>query len=126
MFGGQQVGKVQVIPSGLYLAFHCRCQLTGSVVCRLWAVYENHRESLGVLVPMGEGFGLDTKLPKKRFPEGKPTFLVLPKHEAANFAPISPEEPFAYIQRLKDGFLDRQDGQLGLSWKEDSSSPTGQ
>lgn len=115
-FGGDQAGKVQVIRQGLYYCFHCRCRLTGAVMCRLEVSCGGKRESLGILVPMDGSFGLDTKIPAKRLGEGKPEFIIVPKHEKCEnpFIPIYPEEPFAYIERLKDGFLAWQNGQAGV------------
>ena len=31
---------------------------------------------------------------------------------------LSPEEPFAYLQRLKDAYLAEKDGQIGAQWEE--------
>lgn len=114
-FGGQPSGKVQVLRQGLYYRFICRCQLTGDVICRLWVYCGDKHENLGVVVPTGDGFGLDTKIPAKRLGEGELRFTLGPKHEqAGTFVPIYPEEPFAYIERLKDAFLVRKNGQVGV------------
>ena len=115
-FGKQLAGKVQVLRQGLYYRFICRCQLTGDVVCRLGVTCGDKRENLGVVVPIDGGFGLDTRLPAKRLGEGKPEFSLTPKYEQQkmeNFIPIYPEEPFAYIERLKEAYLTRKDGQVG-------------
>lgn len=114
-FGGKLAGKVQVLRQGLYYRFLCRCQITGDVVCRLRVSCGDRQENLGVVVPMDGGFGLDTKLAVKRLGEGEMTFTLLPKHEVltGKFVPIYPEEPFAYIQKLKDAYLARKDGQVG-------------
>lgn len=115
-FGNQQAGKVQVLRQGLYYRFICRCQLSGDVICRLYAACGNNRENLGVVIPMDGGFGLDTRLPVKRLGEGNMEFLLIPKHESTSghFAPIYPEEPFSYIERLKDAYLVRKEGNLGI------------
>lgn len=129
-FGNRQSGKVQVQRQGLYYRFICRCQLTGDVVCRLYVSCGGERVNLGVVVPVEGGFGLDTRLPAKRFRAGEPAFSLIPKHEAAagQFAPIIPEEPFAYIERLKTSFLVKKYGQMGILLEDQSaiSSPTGQ
>ena len=119
-FGSQLTGKVQVLRQGLYYGFHCRCKLTGEIVCRLYVICGEKRESLGVVVPMDGGFGLDTKLPVKRLGEGKMEFTLIPKHEVleGTFVPIYPEEPFAYIERLKEGFLVKKGEQVGVAFKE--------
>lgn len=121
--GKDQMGKVQVGRQGLYYRFCCRCQLSGDVVCRLHVACGDKRESLGVVVPMDDGFGLDTKIPVKRLGEGKMEFLLIPKYETAGgtFVPVFPEEPFSYIERLKDAYLARKDGQVGVMLKEGNS-----
>ena len=119
-FGNKSAGKVQVIRQGLYYRFICRCQVSGDVVCRLSVSCGEKQENLGVVIPMDGGFGLDTKLPVKRLGEGKMEFMLVPKHEVAagKFVPIYPEEPFSYIERLKDAYLVRKNGQLGIVLKE--------
>ena len=124
-FGNQTVGKVQVLRQGLYYRFVCRCSLSGDVVCRLKVVCGGREESLGVVVPMDGGFGLDTKLPVKRLGEGKLEFYLAPKGVASvereapagQFVPIYPDEPFAYIARLKKAFFAIQNGQPGVILK---------
>ena len=115
-FGKQLSGKVQVIRQGLYYRFICRCRITGDVVCRLCVSCADHQENLGILVPVEDGFGLDTKLPVKRLGPGKPVFSLLPRHHSGegSFVPIYPEEPFAYISRLKEAYLVRKNGQAGI------------
>ena len=119
-FGNQLAGKVQVQRQGLYYRFTCRCRLSGDVVCRFRVTCGDRRESLGVVVPMDGGFGLDTRLPVKRLGEGEMAFTLVPKHEVpeGTFVPIYPEEPFAYIERLKEGFLAKKGEQVGVVLKE--------
>lgn len=115
-FGNHPVGKVSVRKQGLYYRFSCRCQLTEGFVCRLRVSCEDRQENLGILVPMDGGFGLETRLPVKRLGEGVPDFTLVPKHESGSgtFVPVYPEEPFAYISRLKKAYLARRDGKLGI------------
>ena len=120
VFGKDRVGKVQVTREGLYYRFCCRCRISGDVVCRLAVRCGEKEESLGVVVPVGEGFGLDKRLPVKNLGEGEMAFFLMPKAGGVRgkFVPIYPEEPFAYIARLKDAFLARQNGQVGIVIKE--------
>ena len=80
----------------------------------------NHSTSLGILVPISEVFGLDTRLSVRQAGEGDMDFQLIPKEEelSGTFIPICPEEPFAYISRLKDSFLCIQDSQPGILIKE--------
>ncbi len=123
-FGGQAVGKVQVTREGLYWHFLCHCCLSGGVVCRLQVVCGGKAESLGVLVPSGEGFRLETKLAAKRLGQGELCFEVVPNRPVlqGKFVPIRPEEPFAYLTRLKDAYLARQEGQLGVVIRQQAGS----
>ena len=115
-YGHDTVGKVQVIRQGLYYRFICTCQLEGDVVCRLGVRCGDKNESLGVVVPVEQGFGLDRKIPVKNLGEGKMDFYLVPKHDklCGEFIPIYPEEPFSYIERLKDTFLSYQNGKPGV------------
>lgn len=116
LFGGQSAGKVRVFRQGLYYRFWCRCQLSGEVVCRLYVRCGGKEERLGILVPTGDGFGLDTRVPVKRIGEGKPEFFLRPVHDGpgGTFVPLSPEEPFAYLSRLKDAYLEKREGKTGV------------
>ena len=119
-FGQQEVGVVQMKREGLYWRFSCRCRISGDVVCRLVVQSGNCRESLGIVVPEGDGFRLDTRLPVKKLAPGAPRFALIPRHEAGEgtFVPLRPEEPFAYIARLKDAYFTRRYGQAGVVIKE--------
>lgn len=113
---GEHAGKVSVQRSGLYFHFSCRCCLSGDMMYRLFLTCGSVQENLGILVPMDGSFVLHTKLPAKRLGEGEMSFSLIPKQEAQtkNFVPISPEEPFAYLSRLKESFLVLRNGQPGI------------
>ena len=115
-FGKQLMGKVQVLRQGLYYRFICRCRITGDVICRLKLICQGKQENLGVVVPMDGGFGLDTRLPVKRLGEGEPEFVLLPKCAPGEgqFVPVYPDEPFAYLEKLKDAYLVKKEGQIGV------------
>ena len=78
------------------------------------------REDLGICVPINGTFGLDRKVPCKRFESGVPEFLLLPKYPdmSGTFVPVYPDEPFAYMTRLKDAYLQVRDGVPGIVIKE--------
>ena len=118
-FGDRPVGRVRAERQGLYYLFRCRCRLSGEAVFRLLVSCGEKQEDLGILVPMEGGFGLDTRRPVKRLGEGTLSFRLASNHDApkTHFAPISPEEPFAYLQRLKDAYLAEKNGQRGAAWK---------
>ena len=90
-------------------------------MCRLAVKCGGKQENLGVLIPMDGQFGLEKKIPAKRLGQGTPEFQILFKQEKpeGKFVPIYPEEPFAYMTKLKDAFLAVQAGQVGIVLKEE-------
>ena len=118
--GGHRVGKVYVEQEGLYYRFRCRCNISSDVICRLVASRGGREESLGIPVPAGGEYMLDTRLPVKRFPAGEFQFQLRPKHGqfSGKFVPLSPQEPFSYIARLKDAYLEKRDGKTGVVIKD--------
>ncbi len=130
--GGKPVGKAQVRWEGLYLRFRCCCDLSGEVIYRISVSCGGKTENLGVPVPEGDAFCLDTRIPARKLGAGTPQFRALPKgtERAGVFIPIIPEEPFAYLSRLGDAVLRRSNGQLGAYFPQADqsaiSSSTGQ
>lgn len=114
--GGQTVGQAKVRREGLYLHFSCTCRFSGEMVYKLTVSCGEHTENLGIPVPSGGQFCLQTSRPVKRLGEGKLTFCAAPRHGelTGKFIPLSPEEPFAYLNRLKSAFLQVRAGQLGV------------
>ena len=113
---GNPCGKVTVSRQGLYYRIHCRCLLPAEDIFRLQAASGSRRENLGVLVPVEDRFGLDTRIPVKQLGEGELDFSVHSKRQPvqSHFVPIRDEEPFAYISRLKKSFLEIKEGQPGI------------
>ncbi|MBO5324433.1 MAG: hypothetical protein J6A88_10145 [Oscillospiraceae bacterium] len=120
LFGDKNIGQAQVTRRGLYYHFSCRMQLTGETICRLELCGGDRTENLGIPVPEGKSFVLTKTIPASRLDIGKPTFRLIPKHQSVQgkFIPLSPEEPFAYLSRLKDAYLQRRGEQIGIVIKE--------
>ena len=118
--GRSRIGSVQIEREGLYYRISCRCSLTGEVMHHLVVSSGEKREDLGTLVPLDGAFGLEKRVPVKKLGEGDPTFQLLPKHSSPNgrFIPVYPEEPFSYMSRLKEAYLEARNGQLGLTIPE--------
>lgn len=116
VLNGQQAGKVSVRRQGLYYHFSCRCRLNSENIYRLVVCCGNNKEKLGILVPSDGSFILNTKLPVKRLGEGEMSFQLSSSQDSTSgtFVPISPEEPFSYINRLKEAYLERRYGKIGI------------
>ena len=118
--GNKQVGRVRMLREGLYYKIECRAELTGSISYRLTAVTDGARENIGILCPDGSGWSLTRKVPCKRLNPDNLKFLLLPSHEPmeGKFVALSPEEPFAYLEQLKDLYLKKQQDRMGVIVKE--------
>lgn len=116
MLGGQAIGRAQIEKEGLYYRFSCCCNLSGEVVYRLSVRCGEKTENLGIPVPQNGRFELNTRIPVKRLGSGEMQIFAVPKHAQpeGNFVPLSPEEPFRYLKRLENAFLQVRDGQVGL------------
>lgn len=116
LLGTQNVGQAQVRRDGLYYDFYCRCRFSGDVIMKIAVSCGEKTEILGTPVPQGKDFVLHKKLPVKYFGEGEFGFRAVPKKAQLDgfFVPIRPEEPFSYLNRLKNARLQRRDGVIGV------------
>ena len=116
LMGGERVGMARVIRQGLYYCFSCRCNITGEVICRVSVSCGNRTENLGVLVPVGTEFGLEKRVAVKKLGRGVFRFRAAPKHgsEMESFVPVYPDEPFSYLTRLQNAFLEVRKDQVGV------------
>lgn len=116
MLYGQAVGRATVAREGLYYRFCCRCRFDGEILCTIVARRGEREEKLGVPVPEGGEFRLETRIPVKRLGEGDWLFAAVPRREQARgtFVPLSPEEPFRYLKRIGEAVLQTRDGVTGV------------
>lgn len=116
MLGTQSIGKAQVEKEGLYYRISCRCRLSGEIPYKVYASCCDKTEDLGLLVPQSGAFVLTTRLPVKRLGEGQLEFRAVPRTPklAGEFVPISADEPFSYLSRLENAYMQIRDGQIGV------------
>ena len=87
---------------------------------RIMVACGEKKVDLGICIPMGDVFVVDKKVPCKQLGEGNPEFYLTPRpqHSGGKFVPVYPEEPFAYMSKLKGAFLEIRNGQMGIVIKE--------
>ena len=114
--GKETVGRAYVSREGLYYCFRCSCELRSEIISRVTVSCGGHHENLGILVPVGNRYELNKRIPIKRLGKGKFQFQISPKHQKIHekFISVYPEEPFRYIQRLQNACLHRRDGLVGV------------
>ena len=122
--GNDVIGEALVEKQGLYYYFACRCDLTGEVIYKLLAVCDENEVDLGICVPYNGGFGLKTRCPIKHLGTGLIQIRAVPRHSAVGkeFIPLRPEEPFSYLSRLGNAYLDTRNGVTGIVIRPDSES----
>ena len=126
LLGGAAIGQVQVIEQGLYWQFQCRCRLSGTVFYQITVTSEGQTVKLGIPVPECGWFVLNTRIPKKQLKNGPFCFHAVPRHsELKGFIPVKPEEPFAYLARIKDAYLAVRNGQVGIVLRDVKESGPG-
>ena len=118
--GSAPVGQAVVTKQGLYYHISCRLKLTGSTIWQLQARVGERQIPLGIPVPEGDRYTLRTKISARQLGQGELDFVLVPKHAPVgeNFVPLSPETPFAYLHRLEQAFLTRQNGVPGISFRD--------
>ncbi len=112
---GQVVGLAERTREGLYDHFSCRCKISSGQIFRLRATCGEKTENLGVLVPDNGVFTLKTRIPTKKLGSGPIRIEAIAKENLeGKFIPLSPEEPFRYLKRLEDAFLQIRADQVGV------------
>ena len=118
--GGEKIGKAEVCREGLYYRFQCVCDLSGEVIYRIEALWGEKKVNLGILIPGEDGFYLHTKIAARKLGQGRPSFHAVPRHpkNEGMWVPISPEEPFTYLHRLKNAVPEIRNGIMGICIKD--------
>ena len=113
---GAQIGSVKVTEEGLYYRIQCQCQLPSKAMYKLIVHCGDVYEDLGLLMPNGNAFSLDKKVPRKKFKNAKMSFsAVLKGGKAENrFVKVASDAPFAYISQLTQARLENREGSIGV------------
>ena len=139
LFDGNPVGKAEVVKQGLYYIISGRCRMNIPEMCRLVVRWKDGWENLGIMLPEGDGFCLNKKIPVKHIGAGPYSFVLVrlsespegilfPKYEEpakemtiesiisggnADFGEeeeILEEKPFSRMGDLSDAHLEIRDG----------------
>lgn len=110
---GKPLGTATIETQGLYYRISCRCLLPDKKIHTIWIRWSDGSRKLGVCVPQGQYFCLDTKVPMKYFPLTGLCFEI--DYRAENeFFPIDARKPFIHIDKLQQSRFDVRDDRLGL------------
>ena len=114
--GSEAIGMAEVTREGLYYRFRCRCKLSGSVIYKITVQTGSNLRDLGVLVPENDVFILEKRVPAKYFGTDDLRFSAVPHSKSMKgvFIPVYPDEPFAYLARLRKAYMKKQNGITGI------------
>lgn len=117
---GEAVGTASLEKEGLYWKIRCCCDLSGDVAYQV-TLKAGEKIDLGILVRESNGFCLTKRIAMKRIGDILPSFTVKPRvtKTQESFQPIISDEPFAYIENIKDSHLEERDGELGIMLAEE-------
>ena len=124
------VGTAQVTVEGLYYRIRCWCTQEARPPRRILMRSEAASVDLGICLPDGQQFIMNTRIAAKRLGEGAFSFhMSAPEYEKGIFYVVETNKPFPHLSSLKRARFTVQDGKAGLWVCRDQrsiSSPTGQ
>ena len=98
------VGQAAVAEVGLFSEFSCICNFENTGPYRIKVAYEDRELDLGICVPEGNRFAINTKIPSKHLGKGDPRFRAVGNRESSgDFTPIIVNEPFQHVAILDKG-----------------------
>ena len=108
-------GSCELVRQGLYYKILCRCDRVTDGICRLTLRCGDSAVDLGVLVPVGDGYGLERWVPVKHLPEGELRFCIraTERKRGDKFIPVRSDEPFAHLALLDCARFARREGEVG-------------
>lgn len=121
---GQAVGTAAFEKEGLYWKIHCRCDLPDGVPYCI-TLKAGEQIDMGLLVQEEDGLCLTKRIAMKRIGDAQPSFVVMrrDKKTQTQFKAIEPNEPFDYLENLKESRLEEQDGKLGIMLSKEDPGP---
>ena len=112
----RRIGTAVIRQEGLYYRFCCVCTLPQDPVYRLTVTDEAGGHSIGIPVPEGGRFRLETRIPARHFTGRLRTVTAAPKTAPpeTRFVPLVPGEPFPALLELHLARLETRDGTVGI------------
>ena len=98
----EPVGTVNVKKEGLYYRFSCICRPAEKRIYKIYVSDGCTETDLGICVPEGEDFVLNTKIPSKYFQQETFLFRLVPKQGKRILVPIKDGMSFPYLEKLND------------------------
>lgn len=121
---GKAVGTASLEKEGLYWKIHCCCDIPADAPYQV-TLKAGEEIDMGILVREHNGFCLTKRIAMKRIGGAQPSFVVGPRvaKTQERFEPIAQNEPFAYIEKIRDSQLKEKNGEIGIMIAEEDPQP---
>ena len=110
----KSVGRAEVQSEGLYYRFICACELPDDRIYRITVSDSQTVKDLGICVPDGKKFGLNTRIPKKYLKGETLIFSLTSSNKKNNVLPVADGAPFPQLEDLENARLQFTDGQAQI------------
>ena len=112
LLNGLSIGRVQVDREGLYYKFRCKCKFNDNKIYRIKVSDGITEIILGICVPEGDNFILNTKVPVKKLQKDTLIFTAELRSEQAIVAEMG--KSFSYLDKLETARLQYTNGQVKI------------
>ena len=100
-FHGECVGHSLVETCGLYYHIRCACTFSSRKIHRINLIADNQIISLGVYLPERRPYGIETKIPKKKFQNANGFRFEIVTDDDPDILTLTAGNPVSYIERLE-------------------------
>ena len=110
------IGSISLEPQGLYYKIFSYCERISEKFPKLYAVCGDHKTSIGVYKPQGNGFVMERLLSIKSWDLKGISFQIgsMDRQIKGETIPVFPDRPFPYISRIGNAQFCREDEQPGI------------
>lgn len=95
------IGSVTTAQQGLFCYLSCRCSLPDDKMYKLFAQIKEEILDFGLLYPINDSFGINTKAPLRKLGQGSIRFFVSPKDGIEVCVPLNSPSAFPHLSQLE-------------------------
>ena len=110
----ERVGNATVLRQGLYCRVYCRCRFNGEGFFRLCMTDGMQHKDLGILVPDGDSFVVDTSIKAMALQDQHLSFRIVQPGKERVFIPIVEGEDFLHLDKLRKASFENRNGVCGV------------
>ena len=106
-YEGEKVGNLHLQRNGLYYIINAECMVEQQGMFQLVMNLTDRSEEIGLMMPDKGRLILKKRIPVKRVGECLPYFSIKERNPCKEeVAVIRPEQPFIFLHRLQEAYLD--------------------